>query len=228
MKKIKIFSLLILLSLIAPALSFANEDETGTELKNKKGPGIEMRVQEKEQRIENIMVRASTTEKRLENRENNIEKIRAKIASTTASSGKRLEKLDDRLNKQLEQMDKVKDRLLNKEIKITDVLGKIAGKIEERINILANKGLNMTAAKAKLAEATIKIEDMTAESANLATLIGTEITETNQTQLFTAIKSAQEKIKSLAKNTHALLVDTVKEITKVLPKDKISTTTNTN
>jgi len=184
-------------------------------------------------RIERPLLRASSTEKRLENRENNIERIRDRIASTTASttasSTKRLEKLDNRLAKQQEQMGKVKDRLINKELKVTEVLGKIASKIEERINILTGKGLDMTAAKAKLAEASAKIESITVEGDNLATLINTEITDTNKDTLFVQVKASQDKIQALAKETHALLVDTVKEITKVLPKNgdgKKATTTS--
>jgi hypothetical protein len=228
MKKIKILCSVMLLSLIIPSLSFARaEDVSGTS--TKKGPGLEMRVENREQRIEGIMQRASTTERRLENRENNIERIRERIASTiastTASSTKRLEKLDNRLQKQQEQMGKVRERLVEKELKVTDVLGKIASKIQARIDILVTKGLDMTAAKAKLALAATKIEEMTAEVTNLTTLIETEVTTENQATLFTSIRASQDKIKVLAKETHALLVDTVKEITKVLPKNGRATST---
>lgn len=182
-------------------------------------------------KIENRIVRASTTENRLENRENNIERIIARIASTTSSStastSKRLEKLDNRLQKQEEQMSKIKDRLINKELKITQVLGKIATKIQDRINILAGRGLDMTAANAKLAEANAKISEIITEADKLATLASTTITTANQVQLFTDIKASQDKIKSLAFAAHSLLVDTIKEITKVLPRnneDKNATT----
>jgi len=208
----KIFSILILSSLIIPSLSFAKLED----------------------RVENRIERASTTERRLENRENNIERIRARIASTTlattsTSTIRRMENLENRLAKQQEQMGKVKERLLEKELKIADVLGKIADKIQARITILEGKGLNMTAAKAKLAEAAAKLEEMTVEGNNLATLIGTEITEANKDTLFVEIKASQDKIKTLARTTHALLVDTIKEITKVLPaKTATSTATTTD
>lgn len=184
-------------------------------------------------RLDRPLLRASTTEKRLENRENNIERIRERIASTTGttstSSIKRMENLDKRFEKQVEQMGKVKERLLEKEMKVTEVLGKIADKIQERIDILTGKGLNMAAANAKLGEAATKLEAITVEGDNLATLIETEITEANKETLFTSIKASQDKIRTLAKETHALLVETIKEITKVLPaKTKTSTTTATS
>jgi hypothetical protein len=181
-------------------------------------------------RIERPLLRASSTEKRLENRENNIERIREKMASTTAStSAKRIENLDKRFDKQVEQIGKVRERLLEKELKVTEVLGKIASKIQERITILAGKSLDMTAAKAKLAMASTKIEEITVEGDNLATLINTEITEANKDTLFVQIRASQDKIKDLAFTTHALLVDTIKEITKVLPvKTATSTATSTN
>jgi hypothetical protein len=208
----KILGLVILMSLVIPFLSSAKMDD---------------RLENREQRINQIINRASTTERRLENRENNIERIRERIASTTASSTNRLEKLDDRLQKQEEQMGKVKDRLLNKELKITDVLGKIASKIQARITILEGKNLNMTAAKAKLALAAGKIEEMTVETATLTDLLETEINIENQTALLSSVKIAQEKIRGLAKEVHALLVDTVKEITKVLPAKTATTTATT-
>ena len=223
----KILSLIMLLSLLNPSLSFAKaEDASNTNRETK----IENRIT----RIESRFERASTTETRLENRENNIERIRERLSSTTASTSiKRVEKLNERLTKQVEQMEKVRERLLNKELKVTDVLGKIASKIQARITILEGKALDMTAAKAKLAEASVKIEDLTAKGEALATLIETEITEANSTQLFQDIKAAQTEIRTLARAAHALLVDTIKEITKVLPQkeknDKASSTaTSTN
>jgi HPt (histidine-containing phosphotransfer) domain-containing protein len=193
------------------------------------GDRIENRGVRIENRIERPLLRASTTEKRLENRENNIERIRARVASTTASTSvKRLENLDKRLEKQREQMTKVRERLLEKELKVTDALGKIASKIQERITILTSKGLDMTAAKAKLAEASAKIEAITVEGDNLATLINTEITESNKDTLFVSVKASQNKIRTFAREAHGLLVDTVKEITKVLPKNDRATTTATS
>jgi hypothetical protein len=181
------------------------------------------------QRVDNKLERASSTENRLENRQNIINKIREKIASsTTASTSKRVEKLNSRIQNQEEQMLKVKDRLQNKELKITDSLIKIADKIQTRISVLEDRGLDMTSAKAQLALANAKITNITNESSNLATLIGTTITEANQTQLFTDIKAYQDKIKALVFEVHGLLVKTVKEITIVLPRNDKATTTATS
>jgi len=207
----KIFSILVLFSLILPVLSSA---KIGDRLENQ---GV---------RMENRIDRASTTEKMLENRANNIERIQNRIASTTAStSAKRIERLNERLQKQEEMMTKVKERLLKKELKVTEILSKISGKIAERINILDERGLDMTASLTKLAEADAKIDELNAEADKLATLIETEITEENQAQLFQDIKSAQDDIRVLARTAHALLVDTIKEIAKVLPA-KTATSTN--
>ena len=125
-------------------------------------------------------------------------------------------------------MEKVKDKLLNQELKVIEVLGKIAGKIQSRIAILEGKGLNMTAAKAKLVEANAKISEATAEADVLSGLLTSTSTATTTSQTFTEIKTAQNNIKVLAKAAHALLVDTIKEITKVLPANGRATTTATS
>jgi chromosome segregation ATPase len=209
----KIFGSLLLLTLLVPVLSFAKD---GERLENR-GPKIDAKLE-----------RASTTTMRFENRENNIEKIRTRLASTTASTTeKRMERLNDRLEKQREQMGKAKERLLNRETKIIETLTKIADKIATRIDILEGKNLDMTAASAKLDEANAKLVDLTAEADVLSALVATEVTEANKDQLFTDIRTAQDKIRTLARETHALLVDTVKEITKVLPQ-RPATTTTTN
>lgn len=227
MKKIKIFSGIILLSLLIPSLSFVSAQ--GGNGNKPLAQNLQNRI---ENRIENQIERASTTQSKLENRENNIERIRARIASTTlattsTSSVRRMEKLDNRLEKQQEQMEKAKERLLNKELKITEVLNKIAEKIQARINILETRGLNMTGAKSKLGEANAKLEEITTEEENLANLLKTEITEENQVKLFQDIRASQIKIRTLARTTHALLVDTIKEINKVLPKNGRATSTAT-
>jgi HAMP domain-containing protein len=232
MKK-QIIGLLIIIGLMVSSVALADSTSSTS---TKKSPGVnkEVRLENRGEKVALILDRASTTERRLENRQNNIERIRAKIASTTlasttgTSTEKRLGKLDDRLEKQVEQMSKVKDRLQNKEVKIIDVLGKIASKIQARIDILIGKGLDLTSAKAKLTEASIKIEAMTDEAANLTELLGkVPTTDTDSTALFQEIKTAQDKIRTLAKETHALLVDTVKEITKVLPRNGQATSTAT-
>jgi len=162
---------------------------------------------------------------KLENRVDNIERIRTKLASTTASTSiKKIGELGDRLEKQKEQLNKLKDRLVNKELKVISVLKQISDKITARITILEGKSLNMTAAKAKLAEATTKITEMTDLADQLTTLIETTITEVNGDQLFANIKTIQGEIKTMAKETKALLIETVKEITKVLPAKTATTT----
>ena len=123
-------------------------------------------------------------------------------------------------------MANAREKLLEKELKIVDILGQISSKIQDRIAILTAKGLDMTAAKAKLAEATTKIEETTIEGQNLAILIQTEMTDTNKDQLLADVKTSQEKIRDLARAAHTLLVDTIKEINNVLPaKTTIKTTT---
>lgn len=221
---------MVLLLLITPILSVKAEDNTRASTTIKKGETKVLQLENRFPKIERPLLRASSTEKRLENRENNIERIKDRIASTTAStSEKRVEKLNDRLKKQEEQMGKVKERLLEKELKVVEVLGNIASKIQERINILTGKSLDMTAAKAKLAEATAKIELITVEGDAIATLIKAEITEASSTKLFADIKTSQDKIRILAKEAHALLVDTIKEINEVLPQreNKATSTTST-
>lgn len=231
MKKItKNLGLGIILSLIlVPLLTIKAETSSSTSSTTSKG----VRLQNLKEKLEDrAIIRASSTIKRLENREDNIERIRAKIASTTASttasSTRRLEMLDKRLAKQQEKMNQAKERLINKELKMTEVLGNIAEKIQERITILEGQGLNMTAAKSKLAEAVAKIEDLTMETNNLANLLNSTTTATSSDQLFVDIRTAQEKIKIMARETQSLLVNTVKEITKVLPKKGRATTTATS
>lgn len=158
---------------------------------------------------------ASSTIKKLENRENNIERIRERLASTTAStSEKRMEKLNEQFQKQSEQMTKMRERLMDKESKVVSVIQKITDKITERIGILEAKVKDMTVTKANLALATAKLNELTTEANKMATLIETPITDINKDQIFIDIKTAQDKIKTLAKETKALLIDTVKEITK--------------
>src|SRR3989339_1687923 len=206
MKRIKIvISGVIVLTIMIPSLSFVVADDS-------------VEVNTKNKRLEK--------EVRLENREKRIEWIKKELASTTAStSEKKIEKLNNKLEKQREKMGEARERLLDKELQVTDVLGKIADKIGDRIIISENRGLDMTAAKTKLAEASVKIEEITIEGQTLADLIKTEITETNKDTLFASVKTSQNKIRTLAKATHALLVDTVKEITKVLPKKNSATST---
>jgi len=206
MKRIKIvISGVIVLTIMIPSLSFVVADDS-------------VEVNTKNKRLEK--------EVRLENRGERIEWIKKELASTTAStSEKKIEKLNNKLEKQREKMGEARERLLDKELQVTDVLGKIADKIGDRINISENRGLDMTAAKTKLAEASVKIEEITIEGQTLADLIKTEITETNKDTLFASVKTSQNKIRTLAKATHALLVDTVKEITKVLPKKNSATST---
>lgn len=230
----KIFGMGIILSiLLVPILFLEAEDNLASS--TRRNSDREVRISPLLKASATIMrleERASTTLNRLENRQNIIDRIRAKLASTTAStSPKRIESLNNRLEKQMEKISEVKDRLLNREIKVTEVLGKISDKISERIDILGEKGFNVTAAKTKLAEAVAKIAEITAKADTLSTLIETEITEANQAQLFADIKTIQVTIRSLVKEAKGLLIDTIKEITKILPakpeKSATSTATTT-
>lgn len=201
-------------------------------LKSDRASSTKLSLEDREIRFDDRIGRrddwASSTARVLENRQDKIERIQERLASTTAStSAKKIERLENKLEKEQEKIEKSRDHLLNRGLKITEVLAKIADKIDERISILEGKGLNMTAAKTKLAEAEAKIEDVIDEGEKLADLIDTEITDANKDQLFTDIKSSQEKLRTLARAAHSLLVDTVKEITKVLPK-KTATTTATS
>ena len=130
-----------------------------------------------------------------------------------------MEQYNVRLQKQYEQRERARERLLGKETKIIETIGKIADKIAERINILEAKGLDMAVASAKLIEADTKIAELTNEANDLSSLLETEITEENKETLFQEIRASQVIIRDLARATHALLVDTIKEITKVLPKN---------
>lgn len=227
----KIAGSLVLISLLTlPTVAVrAQGSANGQGVASPKVNAIQVRLDNPETQVQNRLIRANTTEKRLENRENNIEKIRERLNSMTAStSEQRLDKINERLSNQIEQMNKVRTRLQGKELKITDLLGQIASKIQARINILEERGLDMTNAKEILATVSQKIEDMTIEASNLATLINTEITDTNSNQLFTDIKISQNKIKSLAYNVHLLMTNTIKEITKVLPAKNATTTPETN
>lgn len=235
MKRINIIiSGVVVLTIMIPSLSFVMADDSLETNTKTKSQGKEIRldnlvgkIEFKQNKVEN---RASSTENRLENRERNIERIREGLASSTAStSAKRIEKLNDRLDKQREQMGKVQERLLDKELKVVEVLEKIITKIEDRINISENRGLNMVMANTKLVEANAKMSELITEGQSLADLAKTEITDTNKDTLFISIKTSQNKIRTLAKATHALLVDTIKEITKVLPqRNSTTTTTSTN
>lgn len=212
--KIKIIIGTVLLSLIIPTLSFAK---------------LENNLEKKEVRIEKKTERNDKIINGFEKRQDNIDRLKQRLASTTAStSEKKVGKLSEKIEKRKEQMSKIQERLINKELKVTEILNKIADKISERIIILEGKKLDMIPAKAKLAEADAKIEAITKEIDNLTALVKTEITDTTKDQLFTDIRTSQDKIKVLAKEAKALLVDTIKEITKVLPKNGKATTTATS
>ncbi len=191
------------------------------------GSGIKKIIKlEAENKVNGLLQRIDIAEKRLENREKNIEIIREKIASTTAfNSQRKLENASAKLQKGFEGVDDAADRLAKKELKVVDVLGMIAGKIQTRINIIKSSGLNMNLAEVKLAEAAGKIEEITVVADDLSELLAATITEENKDQLFTDIKTAQEKIRDLANETHTLLVDAVKEIAKVLPLRAATATT---
>ena len=168
-------------------------------------------------RVDNKIIHTSSTVNKLENRENNIEKVLARIASTTASTtAKKVERLNAQLEKQREQMAQVKDRLMRKEGTVAATLEKLAKKISDRINIIAGRGLDMTVASAKLAEANSTIAEISVEAGKIATAVQTTITDANKVQIFQDVKASQDKIRELANGAKSLLTDTIKEINNVL------------
>ncbi len=213
MKKI-IYSSLVLSLFIIPLITVraetkSPESENSVLWKNLSPKEKENRALEA-LKLKGIVVDQKVAGKRLENRENNIEKLNA------------------RLGKQQEQMTKAKERLINKELKVVSVLEKIAGKLAERISILGKtKGVALTAASAKLTAAGVKIDELTAAENALATLIQTEITDLNKDSLFVEIKTAQDKIRTIARETKTLLVETIKEINTALPAKPLKATTTT-
>lgn len=189
---------------------------------------------ERTARIENRDTRIASTTIRVENRQARIasttlrmEEMRARMASTTLRKENRMASTSERVAKRIEKMNEVRERLANKEFKIISVLEQIAEKIQSRIDILTGKSLDMSAAEAKLALATENISEMTTKAEEIATDLETEITEENMQNLGQTIKSAQEIIRDMAKETHGLLKDTIKEITKVLPTQNM-TASSTN
>jgi hypothetical protein len=161
-------------------------------------------------RLNFIMERSTTTEKRLENRQTNIERLEQRLASTTATtSEKKIEKITEQIKQQVEQMNKVKDRLLNIELKAINILGKIANKIQTRINILSDKGQDMTTAREKLNLASRKLEVMTLEADFLANTIRVPVNASTTESLPQRVAESQNKLRTLAKETHSLLVETV-------------------
>ncbi len=188
----------------------------------------EDRIERREERFEKRLTLASSTQARLDKREAQIEKIEARLASTTASSTKKIEKLTERLEERKAKAEEVKDKLLNKGLKVTEVLGKISAKIQDRIDILKGKGLDLANAQARLDTANAKIDQLTEKSEDLADLLNTEMTEENREQLFEQIQTTHAEARGLAKEAHSLLVDTIKAITEILPKDDKATTTATS
>jgi hypothetical protein len=225
MKKIKILSSVVLLSLlIIPLLSVNAQVRENKPLPTSKPTVTPGRPTSTLIKINNREERASTTINNSENRENNLERIRERISSSTAStSDKKLGRLSDQ---QRERVEKTRERILNREIRVIAALERITDKIQERINILQSKGYNMTTAKEKLAEAKGKIVEMTSEANKISSLINTANNIPTGDEIFEAIKTAQAKIKSLAKETHTILVNTIREIKKNTPQ-RTTTATST-
>lgn len=202
MKKIQLVNLLVLCSIIIPSA-------TSLLAVN----GLTIKVNNK---TENQI--------RIENQENNIERIRINIDNATATE-KKEERLNNRFENQQRLMVQAKERILNQEIKLIDVLEKIFNKINERINIIEDRGINMSLAKTKLNEANTKIEKTIAKADELSTLLNTEITDLNKEQIFIDIQNKRKEIKDLAREAHTLLVETVKTIAQNLG-NKTATSTN--
>lgn len=234
MKKILLTSVVLTL-LLVPVLFInaqgrrASSTEATARIENREARAASTTI-----RMENREARAASTTMRIENRQARMasttlrmEEMRARMASTTLRKENRMASTSERLVRRVEKMNEVRERLANKEFKVISVLEQIAGKIQSRIDTLKGKGLNMSEAEAKLALATENIAKMTTKAAEIATDLETEITEENMQNLGQTIRSAQEIIRDMAKETHGLLKDTIKEITKVLPtQNKTASSTN--
>jgi hypothetical protein len=193
--------------------------------------GTQTRLEVRSTNMEQVQGRiASTTERvenRLEMRNTNMEQVKARIASTTQRMENRVASTSDRLAKKNQKLNEVKERLLNREFKFITVLEQIADKIQTRIDILTERGLDMAKAQAKLDLALENIIAATNKASDITTELETEITMENKAETFAMIKSSHDEIRIMAKETHGLLVETVKEITKVLPaQNRTATSTN--
>lgn len=216
----KTLKIILLLTIILPAISLAQPNENN--MRNKPERPLPPKGMDK-----------PILAQQIENRENVLARIRERMASSTDngnSTNKKSEQMSGLFEKQKERLEQAKNRLVDRELKVIEVIKKIAEKIQSRIDILEGRGLNMTEAKAKLAEAQSKIDEMITKADDLTELIATEITEENKDTILTQIKETQTEIKTSARATHALLVETIKEITKVLPRNgqASSTATTTN
>jgi hypothetical protein len=227
MKKILSISFVLTL-LLVPALFINAQTETvSPTIRNNRMENREVRMENREAKIASTTIRMENRQARIASTTLRMEEMRARMASSTLRKENRMASTSERVTRRVAKMNEVRERLSNKEFKVISVLEQIAEKIQSRINILTGKGLDMSAAEAKLALATENITKMTTKAAEITTDLETEITEENMQNLGQTIKSAQEIIRDMAKETHTLLVDTIKEITEVLPtQSKTASSTN--
>ncbi len=220
MKKI-LFTIIITSILILPVFFINAQANKKTSISERPQPisvnGQVRSATEAQIRIEN----------RVEMRNTNMEQVKARIASTTQRMENRIASTSDRLAKQREQMNQVRERLLNREFQAITVLEQIANKIQIRIDILISRGLDMNDAQNKLNLAIDNIAKMTNKASDITTELETEITFENKAEIFAIIRASHEEIRMMAKETHALLIETVKEINKMLPlQNRTATSTN--
>ncbi|MEI6528639.1 MAG: hypothetical protein WCO10_03150 [bacterium] len=216
----KIIGSALVVSLFAP-MAFAVAETSTT---SKPVPTLyQIQQREKDAReAANLKLRvASSTVKQLQNRENNIGKIENRIASTTASTTQRkVEQLQKMLEKQKQQMEAMKVRIANKEVKAIAVVENIAKRLAERMTILKNKGVVMTEADALFAEAANKIADAKVQADKIKSLLisSSTSTATSSDLVISQVKDLQAIIKVDLKNAQAKLVATIKAINAVRPK----------
>lgn len=207
MKK-QILPTLLLITLILPVITYAQP-------LREKPVRQEVRLENRLDRLE----QASST--RAQIRQENILRLQTRLASTTAERPiDRVNQINERLAKHQENMQQVRLHILEREIKIVSVLEKIASKIDTRINILTERGLNLTEAKSKLNMANDKLAEVIVAADKLTDILDTDITAESDQDLLLKIREARKNIKELAKETHALLVNTVKEISQALAEQK--------
>ncbi len=211
----KILSLgIISLALLIPVLysEAANTNKPAVQPIQAKLENLANITQNRIERIENINERASSTQFRLEDRQEIMNQMRNRIASTTQA---RMEKMDDRFEQQRVKMNQARERLMNRELRVVEVLQKISDKIATRINILVEKNLDLSLAEGNLTEANNMITELTVQAEKLTSLLETEITDENKTEITDNIRTEQTVLRNLAKEVHALLVDAIKEVAKI-------------
>jgi len=211
--------------LIVPSLAVNAQEATST----RKMPPVPPTLLQLQNRIKEDarlnQIKASSTVKQLQNRENNIEKIQNRIASTTASTTeKRNQQLEKMLQKQRDEMQKMKDRVANQEVKAIAVIENIAKRLGERMTVLKNKGVVMTEADTLFAAANTKIADAKIQADKIKTLLSQPIASSTD-PILNPVKDLLAIIKVDLKDAQQKLTATIRSINNVRPKFEKATTT---